>query len=162
MDLVVLEQVRIAPRTPTAVTVPHRIDANLGDRITLLGYRLSKPDIQRSEPFTVTLYWEAQTAIEDDYTVFVHLTTDHVPPHAQDDGQPRDGSYPTSVWEAGEVVADPHVLRIPTSLPVGDYQLLAGMYLLETGERLLWLDHEGTPRGDYVPLRKMVIHSGDH
>lgn len=162
MDLVVLEQVRIAPQTPAAVTVPHRIGANLGDRITLLGYRLSEPDIRKSEPFTVTLYWEAQTAIEDDYTVFVHLAADDVPPHAQDDSHPRNGLYPTSVWEAGEVVADPHVLRIPESLPGGDYELLAGMYLLETGERLLWLDQEGTPRGDYVPLRKMVIHSGDH
>lgn len=157
MDLVVVEQIKITPEVPPAVTIPYRVDANLQDRITLLGYRLSQPEIRRSESLTVTLYWEAQTPLEDDYTVFVHLAAADGPPYAQDDSHPRGGSYPTSFWDAGEVVTDQHVLQIPENLPPGDHQLVVGMYLLETGDRLIWLAEDGTPRSDYVPLKSLAV-----
>jgi hypothetical protein len=157
MGLVVVDQIKITPKVPPAVTIPHRVDANLQDRVTLLGYRLSQPEIQRSKSLTVTLYWQAQTSLEDDYTVFVHLAAADGPPYAQDDSHPRGGSYPTSFWDAGEVVTDQHVLQIPENLPSGDHQLLVGMYLLETGDRLTWLAEDGTPRSDSVPLEALAV-----
>jgi len=68
--------------------------------------------------------------------VFIHLLDATGQIVAQHDGQPRNGAYPTSVWDAGEVVADEHVLDLPADLPTGAYRLRVGWYLPGTGDRL--------------------------
>jgi hypothetical protein len=53
------------------------------------------------------------------------------------------GSYPTGIWEPGEVIPDEY--RFDTSdLSPGEYQLEIGMYVLETGERLPVVMPDGT------------------
>jgi hypothetical protein len=47
-----------------------------------------------------------------------------------------DGFYPTSRWEAGEIVRDQYEILISPEAPSGEYQIEVGMYLAETGERL--------------------------
>jgi hypothetical protein len=74
--------------------------------------------------------------VDKDYTVFIHLADSEGRPVAQVDGQPLSGAYPTSFWDAGERLADPYVLSIPPDVPAGEYELLTGMYLLATRERL--------------------------
>jgi len=68
--------------------------------------------------------------------VFVHLLDAEGRIVAQHDSQPQDGAYPTSVWDAGEVVADEHVLDLPVDLPAGHYRLRVGWYLPGSGDRL--------------------------
>ncbi len=158
MDLVILDRIRLVSETPLTAPIPHRIDANLGDRAKLLGYSLSQPRIQRSEPLTVTLFWEAQTSMKHDHTVFVHLARAGAVPCTQDDSKPRNGSYPTPFWKTGEVIVDEHTLQIPESLPPGSYQLLTGMYLPDSGNRLLAADSAGTrlPE-DAISLARMDL-----
>jgi len=55
---------------------------------------------------------------------------------AQSDSPPVSGSYPTSCWEPEEVVTDLRHIALPASLSPGQYRLLAGLYRLETMERL--------------------------
>ena len=73
-------------------------------------------------------------------------------PVAQADGPPLDGAYPTSFWDVGERLADPYSLEIPIDVQPGDYELIVGMYLLSTGERLLLLDSRGQVLGDSIWL----------
>jgi hypothetical protein len=75
-----------------------------------------------------------------DYTVFVHLRNAAGTTVAQRDGQPLEGNYPTSHWQAGETVIDPFSLPVPDDLPPGRYTLLAGLYRLDTLERLTVAD----------------------
>jgi hypothetical protein len=42
-------------------------------------------------------------------------------------------------------------------VPGGEYELVAGMYLLSTGERLTVLDADGQPIGDQVSLARVVL-----
>lgn len=159
IDLVVLDKIRVAPNKSTSTHIPNRMDVSLGDQIALLGYDLSQGKIHSSQAITVTLYWKAQNAIPNDYTVFVHLAAIDGPPFAQDDSPPRRGTYPTSFWAPGEVVTDTHFLRVPTDLPAGEYSLVTGMYLLETGERLPAFDPEGKRLpGDIIPLTTLEMN----
>ena len=58
-------------------------------------------------------------------------------------GQPtREGAYPTSLWDRGEVVKDEHKLTLPEDMPAGEYQIAVGMYLLETMQRLSIFDRD--------------------
>jgi len=160
LELVLLDRVKVGPDRYPSVTVPKRVDAVLGAQIELLGYDVNPLEVTPGETLQVTLYWEAEAPVKDDYTVFLHLAASDGPPHAQDDGQPREGTYPTSYWDVGEVVTETRTISVPTGLSSGSYPLTAGMYLLETGERLPWLGPDGAPQGDAVPLDTVVVRSG--
>lgn len=160
IELVLLERVKVTPNTYPTVQVPNRLDADLDGQATLLGYQVDRQEIAPGEQVNITLYWTAQVPVAADYTVFVHLAAPSGPPHAQDDGQPQRGTYPTTFWDVGEVVVDPHAILIPGDLPPGDYPLVAGMYLLETGARLRWLAEDGSARSDAVPLMNLEVKSG--
>ena len=105
-----------------------------GEGIRLHGYQIE----QSGPELSVTLYWEALTAGQPDYTRFVHLfdpQTDGIV--LQSDGQPRNDSYPTSQWTVGEIVADTTIFDLSAVAP-GSYRLGVGFYRQE-GESLLHL-----------------------
>jgi hypothetical protein len=64
----------------------------------------------------------------------------------QHDGQPLGGSYPTSYWRRDDLVADVHEFAVDEEA-AGPARLLAGMYRLETMERL----------GEPVLLRQIEV-----
>jgi hypothetical protein len=159
LELVTVGKVKVAPEQYAAIQVPNRVEANLDGQVVLLGYQVDKLEAAPGEEINVVLYWEAQTPLLADYTVFLHLAASEGPPHAQADSPPQHGAYPTSFWDSGEVVIDPRTISVPADLPPGQYPLVAGMYLLETGERLRWIAPDGSSRGDAVPLPTLEIHS---
>jgi hypothetical protein len=117
----------------SAVALP---EVTFGDRILLLGYQVSDTTIKAGEPIEVTLYWQAQASLNSDYTVFTQLLTLDGRMWGQHDAQPANGQLPTTIWTVGEVVADSHRFTVAPDAPPGDYQLIAGMYRWDTGERL--------------------------
>jgi len=128
--------VEATERVFTPPPMDHSLGVPLGDAVELLGYDLKPERPSPGERAILTLYWRALRQMEKNYTVFVHLLEPAKGVIAQHDGMPVDGTYPTSLWVPGEVVADPHPLDLPEGLSPGTYTLEVGMYLLETGTRL--------------------------
>ena len=79
----------------------------------------------------LTLYWEAVIPVIFDYTVFVNVQNKRGETILQTDHRPLGSVYPTTLWPPGEIIRETSQL----DLPPGDYDLRAGMYRLETGER---------------------------
>ncbi len=130
---VVAGQVAVKDRIQTEPgIISHPATANFDGQIELLGYDTAR----QPGKLAVTLHWRALQPPAKDYAVFVHLLDAQGQILAQHDGQPQNGAYPTSVWDAGEVVADEHVLDLPADLPTGAYRLRVGWYLPGTGDRL--------------------------
>jgi len=119
-----------------AAAMEHEARAGLAGKVTLLGYDLPDRFPQPGSRLRVVLYWQAQTTMTRDYTVFAHLLDGEGRLRAQHDGQPQAGHYPTSIWAPGEIVRDAFDIAIPPDTPVGTYQLRVGMYDLATMERL--------------------------
>lgn len=117
-------RVRLAPDVLPVFHPGHSLAANFGDLVDLVGFD--------RDAESVTLYWRARTTIAEDYTVFIHVLDADGRIVAQADNQPRQGEYPTSLWQPGEVVRDSHRL----SVPAGANQVRVGLYLLQTGQRL--------------------------
>ncbi len=67
----------------------------------------------------LTVHWEAQRATAQNYSVAAHLLASDSTELAQpilaqaDAAHPVDGWYPTSQWQAGEVVRDVYTLEVP-------------------------------------------------
>jgi hypothetical protein len=79
----------------------------------------------------------AQSSHLPDYTVFVQLLKAETQERlAGVDTPPQKGEWPTSRWVRGEVVVDEYLVAIPPNLPAGFYEIIAGFYRPETGQRL--------------------------
>lgn len=94
------------------------------------------PAWQPGSSQSITLQWLLAEQVDRDYTVFVQLRNPSGENVAQGDGPPAGGWYPTSIWEAGEIVMDRHTLLLPADTAAGAYDLVVGWYDLESGERL--------------------------
>ncbi|MCC6457404.1 MAG: glycosyltransferase family 39 protein [Caldilineaceae bacterium] len=106
--------------------------AHFGDEIALDSYQLARSD----EGLEVTLRLSALRRPARDYTIFLHVEQTPGEIIAQSDAQPRDGQYPTGIWDAGEEVVSTWRVALPASLPPGSYKVWMGVYYWENGERL--------------------------
>ncbi|NIN67290.1 MAG: hypothetical protein GTO63_21840, partial [Anaerolineae bacterium] len=137
--------------------IAHRLSYNLGDTIALIGYALEGTP-SPGNMLTLTLYWSPLASINEDYTVFVHLVDRDGELWAQHDGQPRSNTYPTGLWDEGEIVEDEHGLTLPVDIPSGTYEIRVGMYSLDTMQRLPAVDEQGNrQRDDAIPLTEVTI-----
>lgn len=135
-----------------------RLDAEFGGAVRLLGYEVDPIGAYPGERVAVTLYWECLRPMDTDYSVFVHLLDSNEVMIAQRDVYPGQGTYPTSLWSPGEILADRYVLALPeTALAPNDAQLEVGLYELGPGERLPATDAAGAPLGDRVRLGRVEV-----
>lgn len=117
-----------------------------GTALKLLGHDLHKA----ADQLVLKLHWQALRRMEESYTFFVHLieveTGELV---AQADVIPHDWTYPTTWWEAEEVVSDE--VRLPlVDVPPGRYRLAVGVYNGDSGERLTITDSDKPVSDRYI------------
>jgi hypothetical protein len=122
------------------------VQYRLGEAIELIGY--DPPQIDRSvNVLRYRLYWRAAGAPAEDYTVFAHLLDGTGKQIGQGDSQPYQGDYPTSWWQAGEVMSEERVIELGPAND-GDWQLALGLYRLADLSRLPIVDSAGRPQAD--------------
>ena len=74
--------------------------------------------------------------IDADLNAFVHIRDSNGNTVAQHDAQPRNSTYPTSVWSLNEVIPDEHLIELPPAMPAGEYDIITGLYDAPSGARL--------------------------
>ena len=145
---------------------PNRLDVSFGGVMKLLGYDLSISNIQYpitynlkpGDSLTVTLYWQSLAEMNQDYSTFVHLLDKNELMVAQRDMYPGQGLYPTSLWSAGDTIANRYVLTLPeTAFAPNQAQLEVGLYDFATGERLLAYGPDGELLGDNARFHEIEI-----
>ncbi len=101
------------------------------------GVGLLSPAVRRSgDGLDVDLRWLPSRRLEREYSVFVHVLDAAGKLVAQADGPPAGGRWPTLHWLPNVPVEDSRHVALPAGLPTGTYQVTAGLYQLQTGERL--------------------------
>lgn len=129
-------QVKIAPDRYALPAIEHALDQRFGDQFDLIGYDLAPASVAPGATTVLRLYWRALRRPDRAYTVFVHVTDRAGHPLTTADSPPQSGLYPTSFWDAGEVVIDEHPITIPPLARAATYQLSVGMYTPDDGARL--------------------------
>jgi hypothetical protein len=133
---------------PNDLDLSHPLLATLGDRVRFLGYDLDTESVHQGGEVSLTLYWQALRPMEFSYSVFTHLLGPSNQVIGQKDGVPQSGTYPTTLWQPGEVVVDRYSFLVNPDVPPGSYPPEIGMYRHETGVRLPVLDADGQPVPD--------------
>ncbi|HXV42709.1 MAG TPA: glycosyltransferase family 39 protein, partial [Anaerolineae bacterium] len=71
------------------------VEVNWQNGLALRGYKLWPEAARPGENLTVSLFWQADQAVAENYVVFVHLLDETGQIKAQNDDLPRAGAYPT-------------------------------------------------------------------
>ena len=148
--------------TPTTGCVVAEIDisgaalpegaANFDDRIALLDLEVEEGSLVPGGQLPVTITWQALAEMDEDYTVFVQVLDAADRIVGQVDAWPVQGTRPTSTLRPGETITDPYLVQLDPNLPPGDYRVIAGLYLLATGQRLPVIDEAGDAVDDKVEV----------
>lgn len=142
-DSLLFGRFKVASSQPLQPAIENPVYFDLGHTIALVGYKI-EPSPTPGGDLQVKLYWRCLQRMEKDYTVFLHLIDREGRVWGQQDGKPRGGYYPTSLWGVDELVEDLHLVPVSQVTPGEEYRLLLGLYLLETMERLPVFDEGGT------------------
>jgi hypothetical protein len=151
--------VRLLPRQPASSPITYPVQFDLGGLAKLLGYDLVPVAASASDVITLTLHWQAQARVPEDYQVFVHLVGP-LPDEqrvAQVDRQPLDGNWPTSAWEPGYPFQDVYRLALPAELQSGTYELPAGLNRLSDGWRVPVQGPEGRVKESAMTLGRVEV-----
>jgi hypothetical protein len=130
-----LGAVRLLPFN-AAVDLPRTPFFDLGGQAALVGYDFPQDAVRPGDALPITLFWQAQARMPEDYQVFVHLMGPDGRPAAQGDKSPLDGDWPTSAWEPGQTFRDGYRIAVPDDLAAGEYELRVGLYRLSDFTRL--------------------------
>ena len=137
---VVLGEVELLPFAPMTAD-----SAAWDNGLNLLGHTA----VQERDTLTLTLYWQAAAAPDASYKVFVHVIDPQTGAIvAQSDTIPRDWTYPTDAWQAGEIVRD--VIHLPLeSVPEGSYDVQIGLYNEGDGRRAMKTSNDNVTTDAY-------------
>jgi hypothetical protein len=80
--------------------------------------------------------WQPLRSFDKDLKIFVHLVTPNDDVVAQFDGQPQEGTNPTSHWVPGHLLNDTYTIPLPAGAPPGPYRVYVGLYDEATFARL--------------------------
>jgi len=131
----------------------------LGPSLRLTGYHFYPRSVQPGDRVYLLLRWAIAEPVHQDYSVFAHLLDPANERVAQNDGMPRDNSFPTSRWVAGQIVEELRPLTVPEDAGPGDYAFYVGMYDYTSGVRLP-VTQDGVSSSDaaiWLPSRLQVL-----
>jgi hypothetical protein len=141
--------------TPSAVEQATALDVQFKNSLFLLGYQMTPERTRPGDEVLLTLYWQTETPLDSDLTVFVQL--------APGDPQQRvagldellgSSRYPSRAWQLDEVIKQIHRLRLPEDAPnPALYWFSVGLYSEPEGKR--W---PGTADG--APLPDAAVRLG--
>ncbi len=145
-----LGNVAISPAQPPPVDLTQMKPngAQFGNviQLTAVAY-LPELTLGNTDPFTVTLVWDATGTPATDYAAFVHLL-DGAQNRVSGFDQVPAARFPTRYWRASDRIISQFTLTPPTA--AGEFTLWAGLYAADSGGTLLLpiTDDAGQITGD--------------
>lgn len=96
----------------------------------------------------LVLYWQADEAVAESYTVFTQLFDSANQLIAQKDNLPVTGLAPTTTWAVDKLIRDPYELTRDAAFGPGQYTLLVGLY--QNDQRVQMTTQDGNTADAYI------------
>jgi 4-amino-4-deoxy-L-arabinose transferase-like glycosyltransferase len=133
--------------------IQHPIEVNFEGRLKLLGYdsRFTLHDLH------LTLYWQAEQQLDDDYKVSLRLRDEEGHYWGRLDQRPAAYLYPTPRWKVGELLSGRYTLPVLPGTPPGEVQLEVVFYSEARPEGLDVVDANGVARGARAVIGTVTV-----
>jgi hypothetical protein len=103
------------------------VAAHFGEAIALTGWH-APAEVAAGGQMTVTLWWEAASTPDRDYTAFIHLLAADGTQITGFDQAPGGLRFPTQAWRSGDQIVAQFPLTVPPATPAGNYGVWVGLY----------------------------------
>lgn len=135
----------------TLESIPHRLDANFGGVLELLGHELAEQAVTTGDSVYVTLYWQSTALMDKDYSISVKVFGPGNESLGQVDTYPGLGTFPTTLWEVGDAIADTYAIPIVKKIPYPSAGVVeVTVYKYPTFETLKATDPQGRSVGRVI------------
>ncbi|MBI5652591.1 MAG: DUF2079 domain-containing protein [Chloroflexi bacterium] len=105
------------PRAPA-----HLLDARFGASLRLLGYTIIPTDTLRGGTvLRPVLAWRADAPLAERLVFSIRVADQHGHIWASETREPHAGQSPTDQWRVGKTLNDQYALRLPPTMPTGEY-----------------------------------------
>jgi hypothetical protein len=105
------------------------LDQPFGSAILLRGYAWRICHSPDGQLLRLTLYWQSQAQVDQDWRVKAHLIGSGGALLAQADSEhPVRGAQPTSSWQPGQMVRDVHDFHLPSGADLQSAHAVVGLY----------------------------------
>ena len=140
-------------RSPT-----HYLQIDFDNHMRFLGSTIFITDTVKSGRVLRPIFeWQALMPIHEKYSVATQVidTQGHV--WAVDDREPVGGFSPTDQWQVGRTVGDQYALRLPPTMPEGEYQIVVSVHPVGKENYVTAYDQNGNLLGTEVTVVKTRI-----
>jgi hypothetical protein len=104
------------------------VDATFAEPIRAIGYNVDSRRNPIDTPLRFGLYLKAEGPITGNYQIFTHLVAADGTLIAQADHIAGADSYPTSLWQPGNLLYNRFEIQLPAGTPPGEYRVIVGLY----------------------------------
>ena len=110
----------------------HVLDANLGDKLDVLGWDTLGDDgrpvdaVEPGQRYTFVIYYHVVQPITGSWDTFIHI--DGFQRRFNADHPTLDGKYPFNLWRVGDFIADRYAFELEPNFGAGRYQVYFGLY----------------------------------
>ncbi len=118
---------------PLETTMFIPTDHQFAEGIRLRGYHITPQTLQPGDILRVTLQWQIEQALTEDYVVFLQLLNEANHLVGQRDARPQ---LPTTDWITQQPIVDQHGIFLLPGTPPRPVRLIVGLYDALTGIRL--------------------------
>jgi len=123
----------------------------------VVGAAYNDSHLQPGLPLKVTLFWQVQKPVRDEYVMFVHLLDRDGNAIVGKDDYPMSDGVRTYEWRAGDLTWTQTTLELPANIKPGPYSLEVGFYLEYIVKRVDTVDEAGQPNGDRALLQNLKM-----
>jgi hypothetical protein len=132
---------------------PLHTDGNMADGpLTFLGFQVNRTSAHPGESVELWTFWRVKQTPNHPLSLMAHLVKPDGAPIAVGDGL----GVPIEQWQPGDVIIQRHQLKVPNGTLNGNYSIQAGVYWLDTLQRLPTVDENGAP-SDRLILKSVDV-----
>lgn len=139
------------PPSPTKKT-----DIRFANGLRLIGFDVNPSKLKPDGTVELALYWQPDSDLDRDYSIFVHVLDSDRNVQAQWDSQPVFGFYTMGLWRKGAIITDLYPLHIPADAAPGLYKFEVGL-VGAAGDRLSVVDENGNQVDDAEILGRLQV-----
>jgi hypothetical protein len=148
-SLAVGEITVVRPGKPPSIEeleIQHPVATRFVEELELVGYNMDRAVVQAGEGVHLTLLWRSLKEMNQPYAILLQLVDEGGGIEAEEAFPVASEDYPTTQWQAGEVVRGQHYFLVPAKASAGRHRL-----------QLAVIDQEGTPLAAAIDLSELEI-----
>jgi hypothetical protein len=139
----------VRPRKPPSneeLEIQYPVTTGFGEELELLGYDAARLAVQAGEGVHLTLFWRSLKEMDRPYAALLQLVNEGGEIEVEETFPVTSEAYPTTQWQAGEVVRSQHYLSVPAETSAGRHRL-----------QLAVVDQTGLPLAAAIDLSELEV-----